>query len=311
MGMPAASAPAFDAIKIGNTPLLDVSFAFPELGSKVKIVAKAEWANPGGSVKDRAAYFIVKDALATGKLSGGKVLLDSSSGNTGIAYAWLGARLGVKVALAVPGSLAKHRRSILEAYGVELFFTDPLEGSDGAIREVRLMLKAEPGRYWYADQYSNPMTWRAHFETTGTEIFEQTGGKVTHFVAGLGTSGTFVGAGRRLRELNKNIRLISMEPDGPMHGLEGLKHMETSIIPAIYDDSVADSRIQIATEEAQEAARTLGRSGGILLGPSGGANLAAALRLGRDLVAQGREAVIATMFCDSGERYLGERFWTP
>lgn len=311
MSMPAVSAPSFDGIRVGNTPLLDVSFAFPELGEKVKIVAKAEWANPGGSVKDRAAYFIVKDALETGKLAGGKVLLDSSSGNTGIAYAWLGARLGVKVALAVPGSIARQRRAILEAYGVELFFTDPLEGSDGAIREVRLMLKAEPGRYWYADQYSNPMTWKAHFETTGAEIFEQTGGKVTHFVAGLGTSGTFVGAGRRLRELNKNIRLISMEPDGPMHGLEGLKHMETSIIPAIYDDTVADSRIQIATEEAQAAARTLGRSGGILLGPSGGANLAAALRLGRDLVAQGREAVIATMFCDSGERYLGERFWAP
>ncbi len=309
--MTATASRSFDGIRVGNTPLLDVSFAFPELGEKVKIVAKAEWANPGGSVKDRAGYFILKDALETGKLAGGKILLDSSSGNTGIAYAWLGARLGVKVALAVPGSISKHRRAILEAYGVELLFTDPLEGSDGAIREVRLMLKAEPNRYWYADQYSNPMTWRAHYETTGPEIFAQTDGKVTHFVAGLGTSGTFVGAGRRLRELKKDIRLISMEPDGPMHGLEGLKHMETSIIPAIYDDSVADSRIQIATEEAQDAARTLGRKGGILLGPSGGANLAAALRLGRDLVAQKREAVIATVFCDSGERYLGERFWQP
>lgn len=309
--MPSLAARSFDGILVGNTPLLDVSFAFPELGDKVKIVAKAEWANPGGSVKDRAGYFILKDALETGKLAGEKILLDSSSGNTGIAYAWMGARLGVKVALAVPGSISKHRRAILEAYGVELLFTDPLEGSDGAIREVRLMLKAEPNRYWYADQYSNPMTWRAHYETTGPEIFAQTNGKVTHFVAGLGTSGTFVGAGRRLRELKKNIRLISMEPDGPMHGLEGLKHMETSIIPAIYDDAVADSRIQIATEDAQDAARTLGRKGGILLGPSGGANLAAALRLGRDLVAQGREAVIATVFCDSGERYLGERFWQP
>lgn len=309
--MPDTAARSIETIKVGNTPLLDVSFAFPELGDKVKIVAKAEWANPGGSVKDRAGYFIIKDALETGKLGGGKILLDSSSGNTGIAYAWLGARLGVKVTLAVPGSIAKHRRAILEAYGVELLFTDPLEGSDGAIREVRLMLKAEPNRYWYADQYSNPMTWRAHYETTGPEIFAQTGGKVTHFVAGLGTSGTFVGAGRRLREMNKNIRLISMEPDGPMHGLEGLKHMETSIIPKIYDDSVADSRIQIATEEAQDAARVLSRKGGILLGPSGGANLAAALRLGRDLVAQRREAVIATVFCDSGERYLGERFWQP
>lgn len=308
--MPATTSRALESIKVGNTPLLDVSYAFPELGDKVKIVAKAEWANPGGSVKDRAGYFIIKDALETGKLKD-KILLDSSSGNTGIAYAWLGARLGVKVALAVPGSISKHRRAILQAYGVELLFTDPLEGSDGAIREVRLMLKAEPNRYWYADQYSNPMTWKAHYETTGPEIFAQTDGKVTHFVAGLGTSGTFVGAGRRLRELKPAVRLVSMEPDGPMHGLEGLKHMETSIIPAIYDDAVADSRIQIATEEAQEAARTLGKKGGILLGPSGGANLAAALRLGLDLKAQGREAVIATVFCDSGERYLGERFWAP
>lgn len=173
------------------------------------------------------------------------------------------------------------------------------------------MMKAEPGRYWYADQYSNPMTWRAHFETTGREIFEQTGGKVTHFVAGLGTSGTFVGAGRRLKELNPGIRLVSMEPDGPLHGLEGLKHMETSILPAIYDDSVADGRMQVSTEEAQEAARVMAKKGGLLLGPSGGANLAAALRLGRDLAAQGRRAVIATVFCDAGERYLGERFWNP
>ena len=309
--MPTLAARNLDGINVGNTPLLDVSFAFPELGKKVKIMAKAEWANPGGSVKDRAGFFIIKDALETGKLYGNKVLLDSSSGNTGIAYAWLGARLGVKVALAVPGSLSKHRRAILEAYGVELFFTDPLEGSDGAIREVRVMMKAEPDRYWYADQYSNPMTWRAHFETTGPEIFAQTDGRVTHFVAGLGTSGTFVGAGRSLRELKPDIRLVSMEPDGPMHGLEGLKHMDTSIIPAIYDPTVADSRIEIATEDALAAARNLARRAGILLGPSGGANLAAALRLGKDLASQGREALIVTVFCDSGERYLGERFWTP
>ena len=310
--MPAvAAARSLDEVRVGNTPLLDVSFAFPELGDKVRVVAKAEWANPGGSVKDRAGYYIIKDALETGKLGAGRILLDSSSGNTGIAYAWLGARLGLKVALAVPGSVSKHRRAILEAYGVELFFTDPLEGSDGAIREVRLMLKAEPGRYWYADQYSNPMTWRAHYETTAPEIFAQTQGKVTHFVTGLGTSGSFVGAGRRLRELKPDVRLVSMEPDGPMHGLEGLKHMESSIIPAIYDDAVADSRIAIATEEAQEAAKRLARGAGVLLGPSGGANLAAALRLGRDLAAQGREAVVATLFPDAGERYLGERFWQP
>lgn len=309
--MPVLEPAALADVKVGDTPLLDVSFAFPELGKKVRVLGKAEWHNPGGSIKDRAGFFIFRDAIESGRLTKNKVLLDSSSGNTGIAYAWLGARLGYKISLAVPGSISKHRRAILEAYGVELLFTDPLEGSDGSIREVRLMLKAEPDRYVYADQYSNPMTWRAHYETTAPEIFAQTSGRVTHFVAGLGTSGTFVGAGRRLRELKPDVRLISMEPDGPMHGLEGLKHMETSIIPAIYDETVADSKIEISTEQAQEAARALARRAGILLGPSGGANLAAALRLGRDLSEQGREATIVTVFCDAGERYLGERFWTP
>ncbi|MBI3288942.1 MAG: cysteine synthase family protein [Elusimicrobia bacterium] len=297
-------------IRIGHTPLLDVTHAFPELGADVRIVGKAEWANPGGSVKDRAGYFILREGLESGKLGGDRILLDSSSGNTAIAYAWLGARAGVKVALAVPGSIARHRRSILEAYGAELVFTDPQEGSDGAIREARAMLAANPERYWYADQYSNPMTWRAHYETTAQEIFEQTEGAITHFVAGLGTSGTFVGAGRRLRELLPGIHLVSMEPDGPMHGLEGLKHMETSIVPAIYDQTVAHDRVAVGTDEARSAARILGRRAGILLGPSGGANLAAAVRLGRELAAQGRRAVIATIFCDSGERYLGERFWS-
>lgn len=303
--------PALSDIKVGNTPLLDVSFAFPELGRKVRVLGKAEWHNPGGSVKDRAGWYIFRDAIESGRLTKDKILLDSSSGNTGIAYGWIGARLGYKVTLAVPGSIAKHRRAILEAYGVELLFTDPLEGSDGAIREVRLMLKAEPGRYFYADQYSNPMTWRAHYETTAPEIFAQTEGRVSHFVAGLGTSGTFVGAGRRLRELKPDVRLVSMEPDGPMHGLEGLKHMESSIVPAIYDEAVADSKMAVSTDEAQDAARVLARRGGILLGPSGGANLAAAVRLGRDLAEQGREAAIVTIFPDGGERYLGERFWTP
>jgi len=309
--MPALADSTFADVKIGGTPLLDVSFAFPELGRRVQVLGKAEWHNPGGSIKDRAGWFIFRDALDTGKLTPGKVLLDSSSGNTGIAYAWIGARLGYKVSLAVPGSISRHRRAILEAYGVELLFTDPLEGSDGAIREVRLMMKAEPDRYFYADQYSNPMTWRAHYETTAPEIIAQTEGRVTHFVAGLGTSGTFVGAGRRLRELKPDIRLVSMEPDGPMHGLEGLKHMDSSIVPAIYDEAVADSKMEVSTEEAQDAARALARRGGILLGPSGGANLAAAVRLGRDLAEQGREAVVVTVFADAGERYLGERFWTP
>ncbi|MDE2489509.1 MAG: cysteine synthase family protein [Elusimicrobia bacterium] len=309
--MSVAAARGLSDPTVGNTPLIDVSPAFPELGRRVRVLGKAEWANPGGSIKDRAGWFIVREARESGKLSGDRVLLDSSSGNTGIAYAWLGARLGFKVSLAVPGSIARRRREILEAYGAELLFTDPLEGSDGAIREARLMLKAEPGRYFYADQYSNPMTWRAHYETTGPEIFAQTEGRVTHFVAGLGTGGTFVGAGRRLRELAPGVRLVSMEPDGPLHGLEGLKHMETSIVPAIYDETVADAKMSVSTDEARGAARALARRGGILLGPSGGANLAAALRLGRDLCAQGREALVVTVFPDSGERYLGERFWAP
>ena len=277
----------------------------------MRILGKAEWHNPGGSIKDRAGWFIFRDAIDTGKLVDGKILLDSSSGNTGIAYAWIGACLGYRVSLAVPGSISKHRRAILEAYGVELLFTDPLEGSDGAISEARLLMQAEPDRYFYADQYSNSMTWRAHYETTGPEIFSQTNGTLTHFVAGLGTSGTFVGAGRRLRELKPSVRLISMEPDGPMHGLEGLKHMATSIVPAIYDPALADSRVEVSTEEAQTAAHSLARRAGILLGPSGGANLAAALQIGHELAAQGREASIVTIFPDAGERYLGERFWAP
>ncbi len=309
--MPSRAALDPKALRVGDTPLLDVSRAFPELGPRVRVLGKAEWHNPGGSVKDRAGLYIFRDAVDSGRLTRDKILLDSSSGNTGIAYAWIGARLGYRVSLAVPGSLSRQRRAILEAYGAELLFTDPLEGSDGAIREVRLMMKAEPQRYVYADQYSNPMTWRAHYETTGPEIFAQTAGAITHFVAGLGTSGTFVGTGRRLRELKPEVRLISMQPDGPMHGLEGLKHMETSIVPAIYDDAVADARMEVSTDEAREAARALARREGILLGPSGGANLAAALRLGRELAEQGREAVIATVFCDAGERYLGERFWAP
>ena len=309
--MPLAPAHSLDAIQVGDTPLLDVSFAFPELGRKVSVLGKAEWHNPGGSIKDRAGWYIFRDAIESGKLTKGKVLLDSSSGNTGIAYAWLAARLGFKVSLAVPGSISKQRRALLEAYGVELLFTDPLEGSDGAIREARLLLQAEPGRYFYADQYSNPMTWRAHYETTAPEIFSQTEGLVTHFVAGLGTGGTFVGAGRRLRELKPGVRLVSVEPDGPLHGLEGLKHMATSLVPAIYDPAVADSKLEVSTDEAQGAARILARKGGLLLGPSGGANLAAAVRLGRSLAESGREAVVVTVFPDAGERYLGERFWTP
>lgn len=278
--MPPITAPVTEsllgAIRVGNTPLLDVSGAFPELGPRVRVLGKAEWFNPAGSVKDRAGWYIVRDALARGALSGGRALLDASSGNTGIAYAWLGARLGIEVNLAVPASIARRRREILEAYGARVRLTDPLEGSDGAIREARRLAAAEPGRYHYADQYSNPMTWRAHYETTGPEILRQTEGAVTHFVAGLGTSGTFVGAGRFLRERKPGVELVSVEPDSPMHGLEGLKHMESSLVPAIYARGVAGARASVGTDEAREAARRLSRAGGVLLGPSGGAGLAAA-----------------------------------
>ncbi len=306
---PAPLKPALAELGIGGTPLLAIRGLSPALGKKIQIWAKAEWHNPGGSVKDRAAGAIILEARAAGRLSAGRRLLDATSGNTGIAYAWIGARLGIPVSLAVPGSLSARRREILEALGTELFFTDPLEGSDGAIREARLLSTAEPGRYHYVDQYNNPSNWRAHFETTGPEIWRQTKGAVTHLVAGLGTSGTFTGAGRRLKALKPSLRLISVEPDGPMHGLEGLKHIATAIVPGIYDHRLADERMSVATEEAQGLARRAAKSLGLLLGPSGAANLVAALRVAQAEADAGRPAVIVTVLPDSGERYLGERFW--
>ncbi len=297
-----------ESLKVGDTPLLEIQGLFPALGG-IRLLAKAEWHNPGGSVKDRAGLRIVQEAERAGLLGNGRRLLDATSGNTGIAYAWICARLGVKVSLAVPGSLSPQRRAILEAYGVELLFTNPLEGSDGAIREARLLYEAEPGRYYYADQYNNEANWRAHYDTTALEIFEQTEGAVTHFVAGLGTSGTFVGTGRRLRELIPGIKLCSVEPDSPLHGLEGLKHMASAIVPGIYDSSLADERLSVSTEEAQALARRMAGEQGLLIGPSGGAALAASLRVAEGLAAQGRSGTIVTILPDSGERYLGERFW--
>lgn len=287
-------------VSLTPTPLLDLSHLAP---TGARVYAKAEWHNPGGSVKDRAGLSIVRAALDSGRLKG-KRLLDATSGNTGIAYAWICAKLGVPVSLAVPGSLNPHRRSILEAYGVELLFTDPLEGSDGAIREAKLLYSAEPERYYYADQYNNDANWRAHYESTALEIWEQTGGELTHFVAGLGTSGTFVGTTRRLKELKPAVRCLSVEPDAPLHGLEGLKHMASAIVPGIYDQALADERLEVSSEEAQRLCRQLARKHGLLLGPSGGANLAAALR-----VARREGGVIVTVLPDSGERYLGDRFW--
>jgi S-sulfo-L-cysteine synthase (O-acetyl-L-serine-dependent) len=294
-----------ETLRVGGTPLLEITELHPALGGRVRLFAKAEWHNPGGSVKDRPAARIVLDALRAGKLEG-KTLLDATSGNTGVAYAWICARLGIKCSLAVPGSINSQRRAILEAYGAELLFTDPLEGSDGAIREARLIYDAEPGKYYYADQYNNESNWRAHYETTAPEILEQTGGAITHFVAGLGTSGTFVGTGRKLREAKPGIKLLSVEPDSPLHGLEGLKHMDSAIVPGIYDRTLADEKLQISTELAQKTARDAARKLGILIGPSGGANLAAALKIaGRST----EPACVVTVFPDSGERYLVDRFW--
>lgn len=288
---------------IGNTPLVRLESFEPRAG--VELWAKLESWNPGGSVKDRAALWIVRDAERRGLLGSGKTLLDATSGNTGIAYAMLGAAKGLRVKLCVPESASPERKRILLAYGAELVLTDPTEGSDGAIRAAQDLARREPGRYHYADQYSNPANPLAHFETTGPEIWGQTGGRVTHFVAGLGTSGTLMGAGRRLREYRAGVRLVSVQPDGPLHGLEGLKHMPTALVPKIYDSRLADENLEVATEEAQAGVRRLAREAGLLVGVSSGAAFVAARRVAARL----EEGVVVTLFPDGGDRYLSERFW--
>lgn len=289
---------------VGRTPLVRLRRIARDLEG-VELYAKAEWYNPGGSVKDRAGLNIIEEAERSGQLTPDKIILDSTSGNTGIAYAWIGRVKGYRVKLVVPANVTPERKRILRAFGVELVFTDPREGSDGAIREVRRLYRQNPDLYFYADQYNNPANWRAHYLTTAPEIFEQTEGRITHFVAGLGTSGTFVGTGRRLRELNPSIRLISVQPDSPFHGLEGLKHMPTAIVPGIYDPSLADENLTVTTEEAQEMVRRLAREEGLLVGVSSGAAAAAALAVARRV----RSGVIVTLFPDSGDKYLSERFW--
>ena len=296
---------------IGNTPLVRLSVIERDLEG-VELYAKAEWLNPGGSVKDRAARRMICEAFGTGDLGRGRRLLDATSGNTGIAYAMIGAALGFGVTLCVPGNITPERKRILRAYGPELIFTDPLEGSDGAIREARRRFAANPDAYFYPDQYNNAFNWRAHYDTTALEIWEQTSERVTHFVAGLGTSGTFVGAGRRLRELNPSIVLVSVQPDSPLHGLEGLKHMESAIVPGIYDEDLADRDLGISTEDAYAMTRRIARDEGLLVGISSGANLAGALHVARQTAASSshRPAVFVVVFPDGGERYLSERFWT-
>jgi len=291
--------------RIGNTPLLrleKINTQFPS----VEILAKAEWHNPGGSVKDRAASRIVGEALRSGKLREGVALLDATSGNTGIAYAMLGAAQKFSVVLCMPANVSPERKKILRAYGAEVVFTAPDEGSDGAIRKAQQMAKAHPKKYFYADQYSNDATWQAHYYGTAEEIWRQTEGRVTHFVATLGTSGTFVGTTRRLKELNPKITCVSLQPDSPFHGLEGLKHMATAMVPRIYDASLADRNLDISTEAAYEAVKRLAREEGLLVGISAGAALVGCEMVARELRGP---AVMVTVFPDSADKYLSERFW--
>ncbi len=294
--------------RIGNTPLIRFERTGKEFPN-VEICAKAEWFNPGGSVKDRAAYSMIRDGERRGALRPGKVILDATSGNTGIAYAMIGAALGYKVKLCLPSSASPERKQILAAYGVEIVYTPGDEATDGAIRRVREIYQADPDKYFYPDQYSNPANPAAHYATTAPEIWEQTQGRITHFVAGLGTSGTFVGTTRRLKELNPKIRCISMQPDSGFHGLEGLKHMPTNLVPAIYDPNLADENMEVRTEDAQQIARRLAREEGILVGVSAGAALWASLDVARRLP-KNEHAVIVTVFPDSGEKYLSDRFWS-
>ena len=289
---------------VGNTPLVRLQTLardYPE----VELYAKTEWANPGGSVKDRAALNIILEAERKGKLTRDKILLDSTSGNTGIAYAMICAARGYRLKLFVPGNASLERKRIFKAFGADVVYTDPLQGSDGAIRRARELHQENPDLYFYADQYNNPANWRAHYETTGREIFEQTEGRITHFIAGLGTSGTFTGVTRRLRELKPSVKCISVQPDSSFHGLEGLKHMPSAIVPGIYDSKLADENLEIGTEETHVMARRIAREEGLLVGISSAAAMVAALRVAREV----RRGVIVVVFPDSGDRYLSEDFW--
>jgi cysteine synthase B len=291
---------------IGRTPLVRLGRFEQGLPEGVELYAKAEWQNPGGSVKDRAAARMILEGEASGKLTPGRTILDATSGNTGIAYAMVGAARGYKVRLCLPENASPERKLILRALGADLIMTNPLEGTDGAIREARRMFAERPDEYFYPDQYNNDANWKAHYDTTAVEIIEQTSGRLTHFVAGLGTSGTFVGTGRRLRKFNPSIKLISFQPDSPFHGLEGLKHMETAIVPGIYDPTLADANLRVSTERSYEMVRRLAREMGLMAGISSGAAVAAMLDVARDL----KRGVVVTVFPDGAEKYLNEAFWT-
>jgi cysteine synthase B len=293
---------------IGNTPLLRLE----RLGRNypnAEFCGKAEWLNPGGSVKDRPALEMIREAERDGRLQPGQTILDATSGNTGIAYAMIAAASGYRVKLCLPASASEERKKILAAYGADLVITPGDEGSDGAITRAREIMAAEPGKYFYLNQYGNPANWRAHYKTTANEIWEQTGGRVTHFVAGLGTSGTFVGTTRRLKELNPAIRFISLQPDAAFHGLEGWKHMPTAIVPEIYDARLADSNLTVKTEDAYRLVKRAAREEGLLLSPSAAAALDGCFQVAASLP-PGERAVIVTIFPDSGTKYLSERFWS-
>src|SRR6266403_3783438 len=294
--------------RIGNTPLLRLERIARDLPN-IQLLGKAEWYNPGGSVKDRAALNIVNEGRRPGKFTPGKTLLDSTSGNTGIAYAMIGAAEGFPVTLCMPENVSVERKRILFAYAANIIYTDPGDGSDGAIRAARELYAREPEKYFYADQYSNDANWQAHYHGTANEIWQQTEGRITHFVSMLGTSGTFMGTTRRLKELNPNIRCISLQPDSPFHGIEGAKHMATAIVPKIYDPKLADEDLPIATEDAYKMAKRLAREEGLLVGISAAAALVGSVKIA-EACKKGQPAVIVTILCDSGDKYLSERFWT-
>ncbi len=293
------------AAQIGHTPLVRLTQVTHDLPDTVAVYGKAEHLNPGGSVKDRAALGMIRAGLASGALREGKTLIDATSGNTGIAYAMLCAALDIPVTLALPANASPERKRMLQAYGAELLFTDPMEGTDGAQVRVKEIVAASPDRYFYPDQYNNDANWQAHYHGTAVEILEQTGGALTHFVAGLGTTGTFVGVSRRLKDENPNIQCLSFQPDSPLHGLEGMKHLPTARVPGIYDASLADAERHCSTEAAIAMAQRLAREEGLFVGKSAGASVATALDVAREL----EKGVVVTVLCDSGGRYLSESFW--
>lgn len=297
-------------LHVGNTPLVRLDrLEWARRVAPVEVYAKAEWFNPSGSVKDRAALNIIRAAEADGRLTHSKIILDATSGNMGIAYAMLGAALGYRVRLVMPRNVSPERKFILRAYGAEMVFTDPMLGGNGAVRQAQEMNEAEPETYFYANQYDNPANWQAHYHTTAEEIWRQTEGRVTHFVTGLGTSGTFVGAGRRLRELNPSIQLISLQPDSAVNAIEGWKYMPTAILPAIYDQTLADENLEIETEAAQEMAIRLAREQGLFVSPSAGAAAVGALRVAERVRETAGSGVIVTVFADAGYKYMSEDFW--